>query len=346
MGGPTSQVSTSLLPGQPSSLGVKPEKPPDTSDALASSTTVHFPSPPHPVSRGQPNPVPPSTPDGRLGSQQGQGPPRGQTRPAPPFAYPGLQPYAYPGAHPPFPYSPFPHQVQLTNHELDRIAKSIQRLDPPEGGFEHTPLYLSDIESSLSDFPQATTAQKLYLIHKTSSPRVRQFLLTQQQALGEDFEMIKKALINNFAIPNYQGSLSLAISTKQKPGESVAVFFNRLFSAYYGTNRERKTGDEDYKFKELMVRNLYPRIREQLRPRIKLETMGITEIRQLAVEVQLEILGDEPKPPSKSALIVEELEGAYDRESSSSRQSRYNDRSNQRPSSLCSWWSDPAFRKS
>lgn len=155
------------------------------------------------------------------------------------------------------------------------MARDIEVFNPdtPRSNIE---LYLKDVNYALSHIPEATMADKLLLLRKTTVRTVHSFIERQSPAIAGDYNELCRALRAEYTIyQNPSVSRLSALETKQNR-------YERLRRVYFaGSDSPR--AEEDVMFKSLFVSNLHPTIRKSLSLLVDVDHMTAAELRQLAM---------------------------------------------------------------
>ncbi len=92
--------------------------------------------------------------------------------------------------------------------DLDKLARNIGKFNPSLPNSQNVHAYLQDIDFHLEMRPNVTDKDKLYLLRTTSSPEVRSFLDRQPVNTKTYYQRLQKALIKEFADPEFRSRLS------------------------------------------------------------------------------------------------------------------------------------------
>lgn len=164
---------------------------------------------------------------------------------------------------------------------LDKLTRNTGKFTPNVPGSQEIKGYLQDVDFHLEMRPSATDKDRLYLIRATSSSEVRSFLDQQPAHTKTDYNLLREALIKEFADPESEQELVAALETKQGRQESFQLFYSRLRQAYFGTHNEQNM-EEDVNFKTLFLRNLHPGVSHHLGVLACPRTMSAQQLRDLA----------------------------------------------------------------
>ncbi len=85
--------------------------------------------------------------------------------------------------------------------DLEKLAKNIGKFNPSMPNSQNVQAYLQDIDFHLEMRPNVTDNGKLYLLRMTSSLEVRSFLDRQPANTKTDYQLLQKALIEEFTKP-------------------------------------------------------------------------------------------------------------------------------------------------
>uniref|UniRef100_A0A9J8DAR4 Uncharacterized protein n=1 Tax=Cyprinus carpio carpio TaxID=630221 RepID=A0A9J8DAR4_CYPCA len=165
--------------------------------------------------------------------------------------------------------------------DLDKLTRNTGKFTPNVPGSQEIKGYLQDVDFHLEMRPSATDKDRLYLIRATSSSEVRSFLDRQPAHTKTDYNLLREALIKEFADPESEQELVAALETKQGRQESSQLFYSRLRQAYFGTHNEQNM-EEDINFKTLFLRNLHPGVSHHLGVLACPRTMSAQQLRDLA----------------------------------------------------------------
>uniref|UniRef100_A0A671WJS1 Uncharacterized protein n=1 Tax=Sparus aurata TaxID=8175 RepID=A0A671WJS1_SPAAU len=186
--------------------------------------------------------------------------------------------------------SPQPLSVSRVHHsrapsdrDLDKIARNITRYEPKAGGKNDTKAYLEDIKFYLGRFPDATVDDRLYLIRGTSSQKVNKFIDRQTPRVKNNYEVLSKALIDEFKSYTIKTGLTAALTVKQGRQESPQEYYERLHEAYFGPKNETEM-EEELHFKSLFVQNLHPSTSHHLGVMACPETLTSRQLREMATK--------------------------------------------------------------
>ncbi|XP_053089648.1 CAP-Gly domain-containing linker protein 1-like [Pangasianodon hypophthalmus] len=168
----------------------------------------------------------------------------------------------------------------LTLKDLDRLARNINKFTPNAAGGYDVQAYLQDIDFHLETRPQATNRDRLFLLRTTSSSEVRSFLDRQPVRTKSNYQLLRQALIKEFADPESEHGLLAALETKQGWQENPRAYYNRLRRAYFGAHNEPDL-EEDMNFKTLFIRNLHPGVSHHLGVMACPRTMTVQQLRDL-----------------------------------------------------------------
>uniref|UniRef100_A0A671U1B6 Uncharacterized protein n=1 Tax=Sparus aurata TaxID=8175 RepID=A0A671U1B6_SPAAU len=183
----------------------------------------------------------------------------------------------------PFSSSRAYHPRAPSDRDLDKIARNITRYEPKPGGKNDTNAYLKDIEFYLRRFPDATVEDRLYLIRGTSSQKVNKFIDRQTQRVKSNYEVLSKALIDEFKSYTVKTGLTAALSVKQGRQESPQEYYERLHEAYFGPKNETEM-EEELHFKSLFVQNLHPTTSHHLGVMACPDTLNSRQLREMATK--------------------------------------------------------------
>ncbi len=164
--------------------------------------------------------------------------------------------------------------------DLDKLARNIGKFNPSLPNSQNVQAYLQDIDFHLEMRPNVTDKDKLYLLRTTSSPEVRSFLDRQPVNTKTDYQRLQKALIKEFADPEFDQGLVAALETRQGRHDTPQAYYSRLRQAYFGTRNESDM-EEELNFKTLFLRNLHPGISHHLGVLACPRTMNIQQLRDL-----------------------------------------------------------------
>ncbi len=128
------------------------------------------------------------------------------------------------------------HSLNLK--DLDKLARNIGKFNPSVPNSQNIQAYLQDIDFHLEIRPIITDKDELYLLRTTSSPEVRSFLGRQPANTKTDYQLLQKALIKEFADPEFDQGLVAALETRQGRHEPPQANCSRLRRAYFGTRNE------------------------------------------------------------------------------------------------------------
>ncbi len=120
---------------------------------------------------------------------------------------------------------------------LDKLARNIGKFKPSVPNSQNAQAYLQDIDFHLEMRSNITDKDKLYLIQMTSSPEVRSFLDRQPVNTKTDYQLLKKALIKEFADPDSEQVSMAALETRQGRHEPPQAYYSRL-RQYFETHNE------------------------------------------------------------------------------------------------------------
>ncbi|XP_042590703.1 uncharacterized protein LOC109110536 [Cyprinus carpio] len=185
--------------------------------------------------------------------------------------------------HPPAPTAPASHRSSrgLDLKDLDKLTRNTGKFTPNVPCSQEIKGYLRDVDFHLEMRPSATDKDRLYLIRATSSSEVRSFLDRQPARTKSDYNLLREALIKEFADPESEQELVAALEMKQGGQESSQLFYSRLRQAYFGTHNEQNM-EEDVNFKTLFLRNLHPGVSHHLGVPACPRTMSAQQLRDLA----------------------------------------------------------------
>ncbi len=165
--------------------------------------------------------------------------------------------------------------------DLDKLARNIGKFTPSVPNSQDVQAYLQDIDFHLEMRPNVTDKDRLYLLRTTSSSEVRSFLDRQPAHTKTDYQLLRKALIKEFADPESEQGLVAALETRQGHHEPPQAYYSRLRRAYFGTRNEPDMEDE-LNFKTLFLRNLHPGVSHHLDVLACPRTMNAQQLRDLA----------------------------------------------------------------
>lgn len=176
-----------------------------------------------------------------------------------------------------------PQGRRVSLRDLDKVARNSNTFNPSSAGVNGIHAYLQDIDFHLGMLDQATPHDKIYLIRVTSSLEVRSFLDRQPEEVKANSQWLREALIREFAGPESEQGITVAMDVKQGRQETPQAYCNRLRKAYFGSRNEPEM-EEDLNFKKLFLRNLHPSIRRYLGLIADPLTMKIQQLRDLAIK--------------------------------------------------------------
>ncbi|XP_048861245.1 myosin-11-like [Brienomyrus brachyistius] len=176
-----------------------------------------------------------------------------------------------------------PHQHRVTTKELDKVARNINTFIPNPRGGHDIHAYLQDIDFHLQRLDRVTNEDRVYLIRITSSLEVRSFLDRQPSRIRADAILLHEALTREFADPESEQGIAVALDVKQNRQEAPQAYYNRLRRAYFGSRNEPGM-EEDANFKALFLRNLHPTITHYLGLMACPHTMTSQQLRDLAIK--------------------------------------------------------------
>ncbi|XP_042593646.1 LOW QUALITY PROTEIN: uncharacterized protein LOC109092092 [Cyprinus carpio] len=165
--------------------------------------------------------------------------------------------------------------------DLDKLPRNIGKFTPSVPGSQDIQAYLQDIDFHLEMRPNVTDKDRLYLLRTTSSSEVCSFLEWQPAHTKTDYNLLREALIKEFADPESKQGLVAALEMKQGRHESPQAYYSQLRRAYFGTRNEQNM-EEDVNFKTLVLRNLHPGVSHHLGVLACPRTMRAQQLRDLA----------------------------------------------------------------
>lgn len=166
--------------------------------------------------------------------------------------------------------------------QLRELARDIEVFNPDTPG-SNIELYLKDVNYALSYIPEATMADKLLLLRKTTVRTVHGFMERQSPAIAGNYNELCRALRAEYTIyQNPSVSRLSALQTKQNRYESPREYYERLRRVYFA-GADSPRAEEDVMFKSLFVSNLHPTIRKSLSLLVDVDHMTAAELRQLAM---------------------------------------------------------------
>ncbi|KAL7882335.1 hypothetical protein AOLI_G00091840 [Acnodon oligacanthus] len=179
------------------------------------------------------------------------------------------------------PWSP-PHAQVPSDGDLDKIARNIAYFEPTPEGSSDIHSYLKDIDYYLRRFPNATVEERIYLIRRTSSQEVSQFIERQPNSVRSHHNVLCQALIEEFSNHLAQTGLVAALAVKHRR-ESPQQYYSRLRLVYFGSRNEPGM-EEDLHFKTLFVHNLHPTTSNYLGITACPQTLSSRQLRDLALK--------------------------------------------------------------
>ncbi len=114
-----------------------------------------------------------------------------------------------------------------------------------------------------------------------SSYEVRSLLDRQPVHTKTEYQLLRKALIKEFADPESEQGLVAALETRQGRHEPPQAYYCRLRWAYFRTRNEPDMEDE-MNFKTISPRNLHPAVSHRLGILAYSRTMNAQQLRDLA----------------------------------------------------------------
>lgn len=181
---------------------------------------------------------------------------------------------------------PKPHSIPPSNNQLSVLRKLAQDFEVfnPESPGNNIELHLKDVDFALSYLPEATMADKLLLLRKTTARAVHSFMERQSHAISTNYNELCKALIAEYTLyENPSASRLSAFEIKQGRHESPREYYERLRKMYFA-GRDDPRAEEDVMFKSLFVNNLYPTVRKPLSLLVDTDSMSAGELRRLAMQ--------------------------------------------------------------
>ncbi|XP_048858483.1 uncharacterized protein LOC125725659 [Brienomyrus brachyistius] len=175
------------------------------------------------------------------------------------------------------------YQHRVTTKELDKVARNIDMFTPNPMGGHDIHAYLQDIDFHLQRLDSVTNEDRVYLIRITSSLEVRSFLDRRPSRIKANSKLLHEALIQEFADPESEQGISVALDVKQSRQETPQAYYNRLRRAYFGSKNEADM-EEDATFKALFLRNLHPTLNHYLGLMACPHTMTSQQLRDLAIK--------------------------------------------------------------
>lgn len=165
---------------------------------------------------------------------------------------------------------------------LRELACDIEVFNP-ETTDNNIELYLKDVNAALTYFPEASMADKVFLLRKSTAQTVHGFMDRQSPAIANNYDKLCKALLVEYTLhQNPSASRLSAFRIKQGRHESPREYYERLRKMYFA-GKDDPRAEEDVMFKSLFVSNLYPTVRKPLILMVDIENMSAGELRQLAM---------------------------------------------------------------
>uniref|UniRef100_A0A671Y0Q9 Uncharacterized protein n=1 Tax=Sparus aurata TaxID=8175 RepID=A0A671Y0Q9_SPAAU len=175
-------------------------------------------------------------------------------------------------------------------HSLEDLDDRVKRSSSPQpfsSSRAYHPRAPSDRDLDkifyLRRFPDATVEDRLYLIRGTSSQKVNKFIDRQTQRVKSNYEVLSKALIDEFKSYTVKTGLTAALSVKQGRQESPQEYYERLHEAYFGPKNETEM-EEELHFKSLFVQNLHPTTSHHLGVMACPDTLNSRQLREMATK--------------------------------------------------------------
>ncbi|XP_048048458.1 uncharacterized protein LOC125269577 [Megalobrama amblycephala] len=178
----------------------------------------------------------------------------------------------------------FPSMLPSSNRLqiLRELARDIEVFNPKTTD-NNIELYLKDVNAALTYFPEASMADKVFLLRKTTAQIVHGFMDRQSPAIANNYDKLCKALLVEYTLyQNPSASRLSAFRIKQGRHESPREYYERLRKMYFA-GKDDTGAEEDVMFKSLFVSNLYPTVRKPLILMVDVENMSAGELRQPAM---------------------------------------------------------------
>ncbi|KAL7831167.1 hypothetical protein SRHO_G00306690 [Serrasalmus rhombeus] len=201
------------------------------------------------------------------------------------------------------------HTRVPSDGDLDKIARNITYFEPMPEGSNDIHSYLKDIDYYLHRFPNATVEDKIYLIRRTSSQEVSQFIERQSNSVRSHYDVLCQALIEEFSNHLAQTGLVAALAVKQHRRESPQQYYSRLRLVYFGSQNELGM-EENIHFNTLFVRNLHPTTSHYLGIAACPQTLSSRQLHDLALNgfaKHLQALSKRKEAPKVNSLDTQGL---------------------------------------
>ena len=168
---------------------------------------------------------------------------------------------------------------RATREDIHKRARLITKHFVPRAEGSDVECYLSRVEMFLDDL-EDSVRNKIDLICFTSDPEVDRFIKRQSSAVKSDWPTLRKALIDEYAETQVLDGFLAAANVKQRLGESIYSYNQRLRKAFFG-NVNKVDMEEDPSYKALFVNNLHKSVREHVPYYTKPKETPMTKLKDL-----------------------------------------------------------------
>ena len=196
---------------------------------------------------------------------------------------------------------------RATREDLRKRAKLIRKHFVPRAEGSDIEWYLSQVELFLDDL-EDSVSNKIDLISFTSDPEVNRFIKRQSDAVQSDWPALRKALIDEYAETQVLDGFLAAANVKQRLGESIFSYNQRLRKAFFG-NVNKVGMEDDPSYKAVFVNNLHGTVRKHVPYHVKgkAKDVPMTTLKELTKDITEQLRRDS----EDNELLRVELKGAH-----------------------------------